>query len=156
MKIGDIVVAFNERPVTDTRLLQRLIAAAAPESEVRLVVLRTEGRRAIPVRLVTMPRDVIGERVAALFGFVLREPREQEAPSASVAPAVAAVEKGGPAERGGMLVGDVLLQVNEHSVISREAARLALADANPEQPLRLVVRRAEQRTALTLEPTAKP
>jgi S1-C subfamily serine protease len=156
MKTGDIVVAFNERPVTDTRLLQRLIAAAAPESEVRLVVLRTQGRRAILVRLVTMPREVVGERVAALFGFILREPREQEAPSPSAAPAVAAVEKGGPAERGGMLAGDVLLQVNEHSVISRYAARLALADANPEQPLRLVVRRAEQRTTVTLEPTAKP
>jgi S1-C subfamily serine protease len=103
-----------------------------------------------------MPRDVIGERVAALFGFALREPRELDAVSTTTAPVVAAIERGGAAERGGVLAGDVLLQINEHSVISREAARLALADANPEQPLRLVVRRDEQRTALTLEPTAKP
>lgn len=156
MKSGDIVVAFNERPVTDTRLLQRLVAAAAPETEVRLVVLRTDGRRAIPVRLVTMPSDVIGERVAALFGFVLREPRESDAVSTTTAPVVAAVERGGAAERGGLMADDVLLQVNEHSVISREAARLALADANPEQPLRLVVRRAEQQSALTLQPVTKP
>jgi serine protease Do len=156
MKIGDIVVAFNERPVTDTRLLQRLIAAAAPGSEVRLVVLRPEGRRAIPVRLVTMPPDVVGERVAALFGFILREPREPDVVPTTTAPVVAAVEKGGAAERGGVLAGDVLLQVNEHSVISREAARLALADANPAQPLRLVVRRAEQQSALTLQPITKP
>src|SRR5207244_3444139 len=47
LKSGDIVVAFNDRPVTETRLLQRLIASAAPDSDVRLVVLRRgEGRRA--------------------------------------------------------------------------------------------------------------
>jgi S1-C subfamily serine protease len=156
MKSGDIVVAFNERPVTDTRLLQRLIAAAAPESEVRLVVLRTEGRRAIPVRLASMPRDVIGERVAALFGFVLREPREPDAVSTTTAPVVAAVERGGAAERGGVLAGDVVLQINETPVISREGARLALADTTPEKSLRLVVRRGEQRSTLTLEPSPKP
>ena len=30
IKTGDLVVAFEERPVTETRVLQRLIAASAP------------------------------------------------------------------------------------------------------------------------------
>jgi len=156
MKNGDIVVAFNDRPVTDTRLLQRLIASSAPDSDVRLVVLRTEGRRAVPVRLVTMPREVAGERVAALFGFALREPREQEGAAGSSAPVVGAVEKSGIAERAGLVAGDVVLQVNDTAVISRDAARLALADGSADQPLRLVVRRGDQRTVLTLEPSQKP
>jgi C-terminal processing protease CtpA/Prc len=45
MKSGDLVVAFEERQVTETRVLQRLIAASAPGKDVRLTVLRAEGRR---------------------------------------------------------------------------------------------------------------
>jgi serine protease Do len=157
LRSGDIVVGFNGRPITETRLLQRLIASAAPDSEVRLVVLRRgEGRRAMPVRLMTMPREVAGERVAALFGFALREPPQGAAPAMAGTPVVAAVERGGPADRGGVRSGDVVLQVNEQPVISREAARGALADASPERPLRLVVRRGEERAILTLEPTPQP
>ena len=150
LKSGDIVVAFEGRPVTETRLLQRLIATASPESEVRLVVLRREGRRAVPVRLMTMPRDVAGDRVAALFGFVLREPATTEAAASAGTPVVAAVERGGAAERAGLRAGDVLLQVGEQPIVSREAARQALADASPDRPLRLVVRREGERFALTL------
>jgi S1-C subfamily serine protease len=156
LKNGDIVVAFEGRPVTETRLLQRLIATALPETEVRLVVLRREGRRAVPVRLVSMPREVAGDRVAALFGFFLREPSSPDAATTAGTPVVAAVERGGVAERGGMRMGDVLLQVNDRPIVSREAAREALADANPEQSLHLVVRRGEERTAVTLDPAQPP
>src|SRR5881397_2049885 len=45
LKTGDLVVAFEERPVTETRLLQRLIASAGPGRDVRLTVLRADGRR---------------------------------------------------------------------------------------------------------------
>jgi serine protease Do len=155
LRNGDIVVAFEGRPVTETRLLQRLIAGAAPESEVRLVVLRREGRRAVPVRLMTMPRDVAGDRVAALFGFFLREPPAAEAAAGAGPPVIAAVERGGFAERAGLRMGDVVLQVNERPVISREAAREALADASPELSLHLVVRRENERMAVTLDPAQK-
>jgi S1-C subfamily serine protease len=155
LKNGDIVVAFDGRPVTETRLLQRLIAAAPPESEVRLVVLRREGRRAVPVRLVSMPRDVAGDRVAALFGFFLREPAQPDDTATAGTPAVAAVEKGSLAERGGLRMGDVVLQINEQPVVSREAAREALAEVSPERPLRLVIRRDNERVSLTLDPTQK-
>ena len=157
LKSGDIVVAFNDRPVTETRLLQRLIASAAPDSDVRLVVLRRgEGRRALPVRLMTMPREVVGERVAALFGFALREPPQGDPPAAAGTPVVAAVERGGAAELGGVRSGDIVLQVNEQPVISREAARAALAEASPDRALRLVVRRGDERTAFTLQPVRQP
>ena len=158
LKGGDIVVAFEGRPITETRLLQRLIASASPESEVRLVVLRPQGRRAVPVRLMTMPREVAGDRVAALFGFVLREPPTAEAPGAGGVAGgtafVAAVEKGGVAETAGLRAGDVILQVGEQPTVGRDAARQALADAGPERPLRLIVRRDGERLPLTL-PTAK-
>ena len=145
-------MAFEDRPVVETRLLQRLIAAAPVERDVRLTILRPEGRRAVPVRLVAMPREVAGERIAAEFGFVLREAEAQ--------PELGARRPRRPRRRcrgccaaarprqGGLEVGDVLLQVNDHSVLTRDAAREALADVPSISPLRLTVRRGDsQRSA---------
>ena len=157
LKNGDIVVAIDGRPVTETRLLQRLIATAAPDAEVRLVVLRNEGRRAVPVRLMPMPRDVAGDRVAALFGFALREPGAADTPpSATSTPVVSGVERGGPAERSGLKAGDVVLQVADRPVITRDAAREALADMSPDRALPLVVRRGAEQVHLSLTPSPNP
>ncbi len=154
IKNGDIVVALEERPIVDTRMLQRLIAAASIEKDTRVTVLRREGRRAIAMRLVTMPRDVTGERIGAEFGFVLREPEGtgelagRRPPSST--PSVTVVLRGSPAEKAGLQVGDVIQEINDQAVVTREAAREALADVATDRPLRLRVRRGEDRLSLTL------
>lgn len=151
IKPGDIVVAFEGRPVTEGRMLQRLIAAASVEGDVRVTVLRPAGRRQIALRLAAMPLPIAGERVAADFGFILREPGTANAPTDG-APTVAAVLPGSPAERAGLKVDDVVVEVSDRVVLTRDAAREALADASPDRPLALVVRREGARVALTLRP----
>jgi S1-C subfamily serine protease len=157
MRKGDIVVAVDDRPVTETRELQRLIAAGPVERDARLTVLRPEGRRALAVRLVAMPRPVAGERVAAEYGFVLREPDGPQPelggrrPGGSgAAPTVSFVVRGSAAERAGLETGDLLVQVDDTPVITRDAAREALADLAVETPLRLVVRRGGERLSLEI------
>jgi serine protease Do len=153
---GDVVVDVGGRPITETRLLQRLIAAASTTGDTPLTVLRSEGRHQLTVRLAPMPRDVVGERVAAEFGFALRE---SEAPAGTLGarpptsvPAVGAVLRGGAAEKAGLEVGDVLVQVGERPVLTRDAARDALAEVPLDQPLQLTVRRGEHRLSLALPP----
>ncbi len=153
MKGGDVIVAFGDRPVVDTRALQRLVAAASPDTGVQITVLRSEGRRALRVRLAAMPRDIVGDRVAAEFGFMMRDAdslRVPGAPAGPAAPSVALVIRDGAAEKAGLEVGDVIVQVNERAVSSRDVVREALSDLPPEAPLRLVVRRGEQVVSLTL------
>jgi serine protease Do len=153
-RTGDIVVAIEERPVIDTRMLQRLIGARSPDQEIRLTVLRPDGRRGLPVKLVAMPREIVGERIAAEFGFVLRDPEAQpelggrRPPGAT--PAVVVVMRGSAAERAGLEVGDVILHVNDQAVITRDAAREALADVAADRPLRLTVRRGSELQSFTL------
>jgi S1-C subfamily serine protease len=153
LRAGDIVVAFDDRPVTETRLLQRLIAAAAPGAESRLTVLREDGRRRVAVRLAPMPRAVVGERVAAELGFIVREPDPpgEARREGAVAPAITTVLRDSAAEKAGLAAGDVILQVNEQAVVSREAVREALADVNPDRPLRLTIRRGASHLSITLE-----
>jgi S1-C subfamily serine protease len=153
MRAGDIVVAFEGRPVTDTRLLQRLIGRAPVGGDVRLTVLRREGRRALPVRLVAMPRPVAGERIAAEFGFVLRESDAGAGSGVGTppsAPSVTFVVRGSAAEKAGLEVGDVVLQVNDDTVLTRDAAREALSEVDLARPLQLTVRRAGAHVGLSL------
>ena len=146
IKSGDLVVAFEERPVTDTRLLQRLIGGAGAGQGVRLTVLRTDGRRRLEVRLAAMPRAVLGERIAAEFGFLVREPE----PAGSAAPTISGVIQRSAAERAGLEVSDVILEVNDRAVETREALREVMADASIEGPLRLTIRRGGSRLSVTL------
>ena len=147
LKSGDLVVAFEERPVTETRMLQRLIAASSPGTAVRITVLRAEGRRRLDVRLAAMPRSAVGERIGAEFGFLVRDPE----PGTSTPLTVSVVVPKSPADRSGLEAGDVILQVNDLAVVTRDALREALADAGLESPLRLTVRRAGNRLALVLK-----
>ena len=153
VKNGDIVVAIGDRPVVDTRALQRLVMAVGPESDVRVTVLRADGRKQLPVHLAAMPPPVAGERVAAEYGFVIRDPERPERerqPAADTAAAVVAVMRGSPAERAGLEVGDVIVAVANRLAPDREAARVALAEVAPENPLALKIRRGDRELSLTL------
>ena len=161
IKSGDIIVAFDDRPVTETRALQRMIASGPVERDARLTVLRAEGRRALAVRLMPMPHAVAGERVAAEYGFMLREPDGPQPelggrrPGGASAPVVSLVVKDSAAARAGLEVGDVILQVEETAVVTRDAARAALAELAPEKSLRLTVRRDDRRLAVEIAPAAR-
>jgi serine protease Do len=159
LKPGDLVVAFKEGPVVDSRSLQRLVAATPVGEEVLLTVLRGgEGRRRLSVRLGTMPPEVVAQRVAAEFGFLVQEAGSEAEARLGSAPTVVMVLKGSRAERGGLQIGDLIVEVNGRPVLSGEAAGEALAEATLDQPLRLGVKRKGQRLVLTLDPagTGKP
>jgi serine protease Do len=153
---GDLVVAFRDRPVVDTRSLQRAIASAAVGETVKLTVLRREeGRHPVEVKLAAMPEAVAADRVAAEYGFLVRVPEGQPEPGGvrpPAAPSVAAVLPRSRAERAGLQVGDVLTEVNGRPVVTVDAVREALLAAGPEGPLPLIVRRDQERVMVTLDP----
>lgn len=157
LETGDLVVAFRDRPVVDTRSLQRAIATTTVGETVRLTVLRREeGRRPVQVKVGPMPDQVAAERVAAEYGFLVRDPDGQPelgGARPTVAPSVAAVLPKSRAERAGLKVGDVLTEVNGRPVVTLDAVREALLAAGPDGPLPLVLRRDQERIVVTLEPT---
>ena len=156
LRNGDLVVAFRDRPVVDTRSLQRAIASTTVGETVRLTVLRREeGRRPVQVKVGAMPDAVAAERVAAEYGFLVRDPEGQPelgGARPSAVPSVAAVLPRSRAERAGLQVGDVLTEVNGRPVLTLDAVREALLAAGADGPLPLVIRRDQERILVTLEP----
>lgn len=155
LRNGDLVVAFRDRPVVDTRSLQRAIASTSVGETVRLTVLRTEeGRRPVQVKVGAMPAAMAADRVAAEYGFFVRDPEAQPelgGARLSAVPSVAAVLPRSRAERAGMQVGDVLTEVNGRPVVTLDAVREALLAAGPDGPLPLIFRRDQEQIAVTLD-----
>ncbi len=158
LRTGDLVVAFHDRPVVDSRSLQRAIASTSVGESVKLTVLRREeGRHPVQVKVGAMPDAVAAERVAAEYGFLVRDPEGQPelgGARPSAAPSVAAILPRSRAERAGLQVGDVLTEVNGRPVVTLDAVREALLAVGPDGPLPLIVRRDQERVMVTLEPTA--
>jgi serine protease Do len=159
LRTGDLVVAFRDRPVVDSRSLQRAIASTSVGESVKLTVLRREeGRHPVQVEVGAMPDAVAAERVAAEYGFLVRDPEGQPelgGARPSAAPSVAAILPRSRAERAGLLVGDVLTEVNGRPVVTLDAVREALLAVGPDGPLPLIVRRDQERVMVTLEPIAR-
>jgi serine protease Do len=161
LKNGDLVVAFKNRPIVDTRTLQRYIAAANVGETVTLTVLRRDqGRRPIEVRIGSMPDSVAADRVAAEYGFLLRDPEALPDPSAAQlhsGPAtVAVVFPSGRAESAGLQVGDVLVEVGGKPVASLTAVREVLLGLTERGSLPLVVKRDQQRLSFVLQDPQRP
>jgi serine protease Do len=157
LRTGDVVVAIDGRPVVETRELQRLVGGAPVGRELRVVVLRPDGRREVRIRVGSMPPDVVAERVAAEFGFLFREPGSDEGRGSRTvrAAVVATVAEGSAAARGGLAVGDLIVAVEGVDVPSSAELRRRLADLALERPLRLRVERNGEPRTLEL-PAAQP
>ncbi len=161
LKAGDIVVAVNNRPVVDTRTLQRYISTAGVGETVPITVLRRDqGRRPVSVRVGVMPDAVVADRVAAEYGFFVSEAEGQPELGAArpptALPSVAGVLPKSRAELAGLKVGDVLVEVNDRPVGTVAALREALVAVPPDGPLSLVVRRDRERLTVSLERARTP
>jgi serine protease Do len=156
LRSGDVVVAFRDRPVVDTRTLQRFVAAASIGETVPMTVLRrTEGRRPISVRLGAMPDMVVAERVAAEYGFFVRDvegqPEVGGARPPAGPPSVGAIVPKSRADAAGLKAGDVLVSIDGRPVETVEAAKEVLKAVAPDGPLALLVERDRQRVTIALE-----
>ena len=158
MRDGDLVVAVDGRPIVETRALQRLVGATPAGRELVLVVLREQDRRELRVRVGRMPAEAVADRVAAEFGFFVRDGLEERAgtaPEPRVA-VVAGVAERSSAARGGLLVGDRILAVNDVDVDTLESFRRRTQDLYLRDALRLRVERRGEPLTLTLPPAQLP
>jgi serine protease Do len=157
LRDGDLIVAIDGRPIVETRTLQRLVGATPAGRELALLVLRDGRREPVSVRVGRMPDDMVAERVALEFGFFVRSAAPESTPGAGPDPAVvAAVAEGSAAARGGLMVGDRILAVNERETASIGSFRALVKELLLRDPLRLRVERRGEPVSLTLPPAQTP
>jgi serine protease Do len=148
LRAGDLIVAIDDRPIVETRALQRLVGASPAGGSLRLVVLRDGRRTALTVRVGEMPPDMVAERVAAEFGFQVRGAGAEDAPvrPGSRPVVVSGVAERSPAARAGLAAGDRVVAVNGEAIAGVEGFQAHVGRHSLDDPLRLrVERRGEPR-----------
>ena len=141
LQVGDIITRFGRKVPTDDRDLLRLIASSPPGEKVTLTLLRDGKTLDVPVTLGEWPKMQWEERDAPVkvaaphwtippdLGLTVR-PVNQRDIAAGAYPAslrdmagvkVLAIQKDAEAMRHGLLVGDVILRVDDMEVGSEAA-----------------------------------
>jgi S1-C subfamily serine protease len=148
LRPGDVVVEFAGAVVREVPDLQRQAAAALPGQTVKLVVVRDRGRIPVEVVVGEMPSE---EPVAAAepdpgWGLAVEplgdDPARRLSLPFSHGVVVTDVIPGGPADRAGLLPGDVILDVKGRPIADAATMARELSALKPGQSVPVYVHRS--------------
>lgn len=149
---GDVIVAINGEPVTDSQLLRMKIAMTPPGTKVALKVRRGNAHRNVDVALGELPvqeeaaPELQGrsERPHSMDGLSVENltpaiAQQLELPSGMKGVLVTDVESGSAVEEAGLQRGDIVLEVNRKPVVN--IAEFRRATSHVSGPTVLLVNR---------------
>jgi serine protease Do len=163
---GDIVIEFNGRPVTDSASLVSMVVATKPGSTVPVTVMRDKKRQTLNITVdeLDLEAEQQGSRASrepaeepAETGFGMRLEtitpeiaRQLELPRGRGGAVVTDVERRSAAANGGLIPGDVILEVNRQPVANVSQVTKALQSVPAGTPVFLLVWRDGSEVFVTM------
>jgi serine protease Do len=149
---GDVIVGFNGESVKDSHDLPAIVAKT-PVGEAATVTLRRDGKtQKVPVTVGKLPSERVTSEESShagqsQWGLQLQDVTPQMARQHGLADEsgvmVVGVQPGSPAERAGLQRGDLIREVNRQPVQSMQDMRNAIAKAEHQDSLVLLVKRGQ-------------
>jgi serine protease Do len=148
IKSGDVITAVNGVQVKDARVLARTIGMMAPDSSVKLDIVRNGEPRTITATLAEVPNEQQAKADSDSAQPTSGVPHLglQVAPASEVSGAgekgvvVTAVDPDGPAAEQGILTGNVILEVGGKAVAGADDVRNALREAKSQGKHQVLMR----------------
>jgi serine protease Do len=149
VKSGDVITAVNGTPVKDARDLARTIGMMAPDSSVKLDLIRQGETKTVSLTLGQVPNE---QREASADGDQMHpaggvphlglqvEPAREVSGAGSEGVVVTAVDPDGPAAEQGFQAGAVILDVGGKAVANAGDVRNALTAAKAEGKHQVLMR----------------
>ncbi|HTN71320.1 MAG TPA: DegQ family serine endoprotease [Methylomirabilota bacterium] len=159
IKVGDVIVAFDGKEISEASDLPILVARSAPEKQVGVTVLRD--KKEIPLT-VTVRELQEEQSVASIekgkLGLTVQQVTPRLAESLGLSHVegvvVTSVESGSPAEDAGLQRGDVILEINRNPIRNLSDYRTAITGVQNAKNLLFLVRRGDNTMFLALQPLA--
>ncbi len=129
IKQGDVIIEMNGEKVKNTTQLRNQIAATAPDTEIKLKVLRDGREKTIEVKLGRLEPDKITpeteEKLTKLFGFLVKPFTAELAEKYQLdrklkGVLVTELDRGSNAARAGLREGDLITAINRKPIKSIE------------------------------------
>jgi S1-C subfamily serine protease len=164
----DVITSINGKPVQNTTQLRNQIAMEAPGAEVTLSVFRNGKNEDVQIKLGEQPENMLASRNETVtpnapaaksteaLGMKLATPTEELAQKFglqdnSQGALVTAVTPRSPAEKAGLVAGDVITQVDRKPIKSADEAT-SLITKHGKGPILLYVTNAEGGHIVAIEP----
>ena len=144
LKKGDIVTAFDGKPIPDAGTLRNQIANTAIGSSAKVTILRNGKKQDLTVRVGNMKEEVkaLGVSVKQRMGADVRMVTPKEAGKYGLATgtgvAVTSVEANGPLGQAGFEVGDMIVEINGQAITGLENFFEVVTSLQPRQQVTLL------------------
>jgi serine protease Do len=147
LKAGDVIVEYDGKPVRNVAKLRGRVAATAPGSKVKMVVVRNGKRKTLSVKIGKLTDAAVaaarGEETAEALGLSVQNLTEELAETLGIevkeGVVVTAVEPAGPAAEKNIQRGDVITQVDRRPVKNVAEFEAALKRADLKKGVLLLV-----------------
>jgi serine protease Do len=133
---GDVILAVNGEPVTDSSALPSQIAGLAPGSTAAVQVWRDKGTKDLKVTIGSLSDSKVASdkadqptQLQGRLGVAVRPLTPEEKSSAAISHGLLVQQAGGAAESAGIQPGDVILAVNGRPVASVDQLKQMVAGA---------------------------
>jgi serine protease Do len=163
---GDVIVEYNGRPVKDSDSLVAMVVNTKPGTTVPVSVVRDKQRKTLSITVGELDLDAEQSRTARsndndseptatglgmdLSPITPEIARQLELPRGQGGAVVTNVDPNSPAATGGVLPGDVIVEVNRTAVANVQQVTREIQRVEPRSPVFMVVYRDGKEVFITM------
>jgi serine protease Do len=163
LRRGDVILRFNGKEVENTHMLSQLAAATAPNTQVKIDILRNGKPETVTLTVGTMPAEeekIISPKEETNWGMAVQELTPQLAEQLGLEPGttgvvIAHIESGSPASDAGLRPGDLIKEIDRKEIQNLDDYRQALSHVKKGENLLLLIKRGRGALYVVLTPPQK-
>lgn len=159
LEVGDIIMSFDGKEITDYNVLSRVVADTAVDKGVPVIVIRDGKEKKLKLTVGKYPKDemkLVSADKSNDIGMDLQElsptlAERLNLPDSVRGVVVSRVQPGSNAEKAGLQRGDVITEVERKSIETVREFNEVLENVAPGQRLLLLIQRGEQSLFITVK-----